>query len=303
MNKNRYRFLICAAVIICCILSAACAGGNDAEYDFRAYDFVIENDRGTYTAGQITLPETDGSCPLVFIAHGFRGTMNSGGAEELSQRLSQHGIAAVRIDFNSRLEPEADSAGADEYTLSDMTDDAVLAISYCADRYNIDTDRIGLYGRSMGGRAVMIMANESRGYDYKALALVAPAGNDSAMIYYMGGEDKWNEMKSEADRAGYTLKQGLKLTPQWFREFEEYNPADTGYKFGDKPVLLFYNTLDNVVLPDTSLECAAGYRNCSVVRVTADDGHGYEMSYKDSELKDMIMDRITEHFEGALCTN
>lgn len=290
-------------MIICCILSVSCIPRNDAGYDVRAYDFVIKNDRGTYTAGQITMPETGGSCPLVFIAHGFKGTMNSGGAAELSKRLSQHGIAAVRIDFNSRLEPEAGSAKTDEYTLSDMTDDAVMAISYCAGRYDIDTDRIGLYGRSMGGRAVMIMANESKGYDYKALALVAPAGNDSAMIYYMGGRDKWNEMKKKALQAGYTLRQGLKLTPEWFDEFEKYNPAKTGYKFGDRPVLLFYNTLDNVVLPDTSLECAAGYKNCSVVKVTTDDGHGYEMSYGKSELKDMIMDRITEHFEGALCTN
>ena len=99
---------------------------------------MLKNSRGTYTAGQITVPETDGSCPLVFIAHGFKGTMNSGGAGELSQRLSRCGIAAVRIDFNSRLAPDVDSARTDEYTLSDMTDDAVLAISYCIDKYNID---------------------------------------------------------------------------------------------------------------------------------------------------------------------
>lgn len=303
MKKNRYRFLICIAAVLCCVLTASCAKNGDAAYDYGTYDFMLKNSRGSYTAGQITVPETDESCPLVFIAHGFKGTMNSGGAQELSQRLSRIGIAAVRIDFNSRLTSDVNSAKADEYTLSDMTDDAELTISYCIDKYNIDADRIGLYGRSMGGRTVMIMANESRGYDYKALALVAPAGNDSAMIYYMGGEAKWNEMKSEADRTGYTVKQGLKLTPQWFREFEEYNPAETGYKFGDKPVLVFYNTLDNVVLPETSLECAEAYGNCETVKVTTEDGHGYEMSYKESELKDMIMDRIAEHFRGALCTN
>ncbi len=285
------------------MLSVSCTSEIDKEYDFKAYDFVIKNSRGTYTAGQITMPESVESCPLVFVAHGFKGTMNSGGAAELSQRLSQKGIAAVRIDFNSRLRMDADSSKADEYTLSDMTDDAVLAISYCIGKYNIDADRIGLYGRSMGGRAVMIMANESKGYDYKAMALVAPAGNDDAMIYYMGGKDKWNQMKALAAQKGHVFKQGLKLTPEWFDEFEKYNPAKTGYRFGDKPVLVFYNTLDNVVLPDTSLECAAGYENCSIVKVTTDDGHGYEMSYKESELKNMIMNRITEHFEGALCTN
>ena len=37
--------------------------------------------------------------------------------------------------------------------------------------------------------------------------------------------------------------------------------------------------------------------------VTTEDGHGYEMSDRESQLKDMIMDRIVEHFKGALCTN
>ena len=281
----------------------SCTQDSDRAYDCKAHDFVIKNSRGTYTAGQIIVPETGSSCPLVFIAHGFRGTMNSGGAAELSERLVQNGIAALRIDFNSRYEPAAASAKTDEYTLSDMTDDAVLAIDYVAGRYNIDIDRIGLYGRSMGGRAVMIMANESKGYNYKALALVAPAGNDSAMIYYMGGIDEWDSMKNRAEQSGYVVKQGLRLTPQWFREFEQYNPAKTGGAFGTKPVLVFYNTLDNVVLPETSLECAAAYENCETVKVTTEDGHGYEMSYESSELKDMIMDRIVKHFEGALCTN
>ena len=285
------------------IVLVSCAQGSGSLYDYSAYDLVIKNSRGTYTAGQITVPETDSSCPLVFIAHGFRGTMNSGGAAELSERLARNGIAALRIDFNSRYEPASASAKTNEYTLSYMTDDAVLAIDYAAGSYNIDTDRIGLYGRSMGGRAVMIMANESKGYDYKALALVAPAGNDSAMIYYMGGRDKWDSMKNQAAQLGYVVKQGLKLTPQWFSEFEQYNPAETGSAFGTKPVIVFYNTLDNVVLPQTSLECASAYKNCETVEVTTEDGHGYEMSFKSSDLKDMIMDRIVKHFKGALCTN
>jgi len=107
-------------------------------------------------------------------------------------------------------------------------------------------------------------------------------------------------MKVIAKEKGYCEKQGLKLSYSWFQEFEDYNPAKTGYKFGEKPVLVFYNTLDHVVLPETSLECAAGYRNAEVIEVTTEDGHGYEMGYESSPLKDEIMNKIVAFFVANL---
>ena len=155
--------------------------------------------------------------------------------------------------------------------------------------------------RSMGGRVAMTMANESSGgFDYQALALVAPAGTRNAMIDYMGGQSAWNAMKEAATADGYILHQGLKLTPQWFAEFEAYDPCQYGSKFGDKPVLVIRNTLDYVVTPKTSLECAKAYKNSQVITVKTDNYHGYEMSYPDSALKEELMCAITEHFAAAL---
>ena len=175
------------------------------------------------------------------------------------------------------------------------------AIEYMCKNYNIDTERIGLYARSMGGRVVMTMANESYGgFDYKALAMVAPAGNETAMIHYAGGRKKWDEMKAKARLEGYVEYQSLKLTEDWFKEFEEYNPCDYGSKFGDKPVLVICNTLDYVVTEDTSLECAHAYKNSRVITVTTENYHGYEMSYKESELKDYLMNEIVDFFKKEL---
>ena len=61
-----------------------------------------------------------------------------------------------------------------------------------------------------------------------ALALVAPAGTRNAMIDYMGGQAAWEQMKETAAADGYILHQGLKLTPQWFAEFEAYDPCQHG---------------------------------------------------------------------------
>lgn len=275
--------------------------GCQEKKEYEEHAFFLENDHGSYTFCELVMPVQEEPCPLVFMAHGFKGTRNSGGAEELSQRLAEKGIAAVRIDFNGRENPEKKSPKTGKYTLYNMTADGVMVIDYVLEHYPVDPDRIGIHGRSMGGRVAMMMGNESEGdIDFKALSLVAPAGNASAMIYYMGGQEQWEHMKVIAKENGFCEKQGLKLSYSWFEEFESYNPAKTGHKFGEKPVLVHYNTLDHVVLPETSLECAAGYQNAEVVEVTTEDGHGYEMGFETSALKDQIMDKIVTFFVANL---
>ena len=300
-KQHNLKLLIIALVIgLTCTLFASCRE-SPTSYIYESDSFFLENDRGSYIYGELVMPEIDEPCPLVFIAHGFKGTRNSGGAKELSERLAAVGIAAVRIDFNGYEEASVDAKRTNRYTLTDMQSDAAKTINYVIDNYSIDTDRLGVYGRSMGGRVAMMLANENVcNFDFKAMTLIAPAGDEEAMIYYMGGQDKWDEMKDIALRDGFCPKQSLELTYDWFTDFEEYNPSETGYKFGDRPVLLYYNTLDTVVRPVTSLACAAGYENIQTVEVTTEDGHGYEMGYKKSDLKEQIMDNIVEFFAEHL---
>ncbi len=301
MLKNRKQhnlklLIIGLVVALTCTLFASCGKGANS-YSHQTDTFFLENDRGTYIYGELVMPEIDEPCPLVFIAHGFKGTRNSGGAKELSERLATEGIAAVRIDFNGYEDDYLKAQRTNRYTLTDMQADAVKTIDYVIDNYNIDTERIGVYGRSMGGRVAMMLANENVGdFDFKAMTLIAPAGDEEAMIYYMGGQEKWDHMKNIAQDDGYCPKQSLELTYDWFTDFEDYDPSKTGYKFGDKPVLLYYNTLDTVVRPVTSLACAAAYENIQTFEVTTEDGHGYEMGYEKSELKDQIMTNIVEFF-------
>ncbi|MBR5517173.1 MAG: alpha/beta hydrolase [Firmicutes bacterium] len=300
-KQHNLKLLIIALVVgLTCTLFASCGKGANS-YMYETETFFLENDRDSYIYGELVMPVTDEECPLVFIAHGFKGTRNSGGAKELSQRLAEAGIAAVRIDFNGYTEESLKSSRTNRYTLSDMQSDAVITINYVIENYDIDIERLGVYGRSMGGRVAMMLANENVGeFDFKAMSLIAPAGDEEAMIYYMGGQEKWDDMKVTALEDGYCPKQGLELTYDWFTDFEEYDPSKTGYKFGDKPVMLYYNTLDTVVRPVTSLACAAAYENVETHEVTTEDGHGYEMGYKESELKDEIMTKIVGFFAENL---
>lgn len=308
MQKHKILFSACiAAVLLMTVLLSAC--GSDTS-SIGSRDFFLRNSDGTFTYGEIVFPEDrrQSSCPLVVMSHGIYGSMNSGGARLLSQMLAEHGIAAVRVDFNRCLTDDPSKALAkdksgrtNEYTLSDMLESNSLAIDFAVRNFNADPDRIGLYGRSFGGRVAMIMGNENYGgIDYKAMALIAPAGNEYALIHYMGGTKKWNAlMQAVRDHDVYD-RNGLRFTAKWFDDYYRMNPALTGDGFGDKPVMVYYNTRDKVVEPKTSLECAHAYSNVRIYKVTTDDGHGYEMSYKSSEIKDEIMNRVVGFFEENL---
>ena len=289
-------------------------GNTQGTYSTDSNTFFLKNSDGTYTYGEIVFPEnySEESLPLVVMSHGIYGSMNSGGAEELAQRLAASGIIAVRVDFNRFLSDHQGkvslsdkSLRTNQYTLSEMMESNKLAIDFAVDKYDADPDRIGLYGRSFGGRLSMAMGNESYGgIDYKSMFLIAPAGNEYALIHYMGGRKEWDSLmaKAQAAEANDTIceRKGLIFTPKWFEDYYRYNPALTGDKFGDKPVMLYYNTKDTVVEPETSLDCAHAYSNIEIFKVTSDNNHGYEMSFDHSELKEEIMNRAVTFFGETL---
>ncbi len=299
-----------AAALLCLLIagSALASCGEDTEKNEKTGEFAVARETlflktdGGYCMAEAVYPKDfDGSMPLVAMGHGFKGSLNSGGASELSEKLARAGIAAIRMDFNPRTRPEKDSEKTNRYDLASMEAAMLSGIEYMCENYAIDETRIGLYARSMGGRVVMKMANESAGgFAYKALAMVAPAGSDDAMVDYVGGPEKWDKLKETAHKNGFVEYQGLKLTEDWFKEFEEYSPCDFGYKFGAKPVLVITNTLDHVVTEETGRQCAAAYKNSRVITVTTENYHGYEMSYKDSDLKDYLMGEIVEFFKTEL---
>jgi dienelactone hydrolase len=78
----------------------------------------------------------------------------------------------------------------------------------------VDPDRIGVYGRSFGGRVAMIMGNESwGGIDYKAMALIAPAGNEYALIHYVGGQEEWDRINTILTKAIAAVYPEIEVIP------------------------------------------------------------------------------------------
>ena len=289
-----------AAVLLLLLIAAGC--GTDSSPRILQQEVWLDSGKGDWIRAEAAVPahrETD-KLPLVTIGHGFRGNMDSAGGNYLSEALAKAGFAVIRMDYAHYRKQDPDTL-VNQYTVDTMIEDQLTCIRYMIEHYDGDPDRIGLYGRSMGGRVAMVMANEgSGGYDYRALALVAPAGTAEALPYYMGGQEQWQKMKEEARTKGFITHQQVILTPEFFSSIEDNTPSQRGDSFSG-PVLVIYNTEDYVVLPETSKACAAAYEHAELVEVTSEKSpHGYEMGFRSSALKDRLIGKITAFFEEAL---
>ena len=111
--------------------------------------------------------------PAVMLLHGFTGQR----AEPhrlfviFSRMLAERGIASMRFDFRGSGESEGTF---DEMTPSREVEDVAAAYAFLKSRPELDGQRLGLLGLSMGGMVAALSVAQP-GLDFAALALWAPA--------------------------------------------------------------------------------------------------------------------------------
>lgn len=109
---------------------------------------------GVPLAGILTLPDDPvGQRPAVVLAHGYANYKGEfGGFDELADVLGRSGYVALQFDFRGCGESAAllgKMLCATEWPL-----DVMSAVSYLQARSEVDPQRIGLVGQSMGGGVV-----------------------------------------------------------------------------------------------------------------------------------------------------
>jgi len=163
-----------------------------------------------------------------------------------------------------------------------MLADIVASRDYAIVQAEIDSDRVGLFGWSMGGRLVLMLSN--RNEEFKVIATWAPAAAPGAgsMIGFLGGSEAFAEKKAQATRDGsvpFTTQWGQDqvLGAKFFTDMEDSNPLDQLRQF-EGSLFVLYGNLDDVVLPDVAEAAVSTARNAvEVVRYIvkgADHGLG-----------------------------
>lgn len=112
-----------------------------------------------------------GKIPAVVICPGFAG--NKSGKfrifVRLAQKLAENGVATLRFDYRGSGDSEGDFR---EITIQRQVSDALAAFQFLANLSEIDANRIGILGRSLGGVISVLAAKKAA--NIKSLVLWAP---------------------------------------------------------------------------------------------------------------------------------
>ncbi|KPI40700.1 putative 31.7 kDa protein in traX-finO intergenic region [Cyphellophora attinorum] len=134
--------------------------------------------------GVFQCPEGQGSFPIVVLGHGLNG-LKEWTLPDVAAALVEKGIAAFRFDY--RNYGDSEGTPRDEVSHHGRIQDWQNAITYVTTLPNVDEERIGVWGTSLGGRDVLAFS----WLDRRVKAVVAQA----PLI-------KWT-LQSAAAMAGY----------------------------------------------------------------------------------------------------
>lgn len=222
----------------------------------------------TYTSRGVEVPATivtpafasNERVPLVVMAHGHGGSRQEGGGyKQVAAAMAERGIATIRMDFPGC----GDSTESfTENNLANMLQDLQAAREFVATQVDIDPERTGLLGYSMGGRLVALLSEIDP--SYKAMVMWAPAVSDGAdreMQVTFGGAGEYAAKRQQAENEGsvvYTTVWGtdLELGMQWFTDLETSRPQGALGRFSG-PLLVIYGDADRAVSPDVSASAVA----------------------------------------------
>ena len=238
--------------------------------------------------------------PLVVMAHGHGGTRHeAGGFTRVAEGLAKRGIASIRMDFPGCGDSTESFVNNN---LNNMLKDISASRDFALNQVLIDSNRIGLFGFSMGGRLALLSSADN----YQVIATWAPAGLNGAatLINLLGGPAAYGALKTHAEKNGFApfttnWGQDQKLGTQWFTDMEASMPLNVLESF-EGPFLVLHGDSDTVVTANvTNAVVAAATSSQEVLHhVIAGAGHGLGLFTNNQQYSSEAVD-TTVQFLGA----
>ena len=249
-----------------------------AEADGLLSENITIVSRGVNVPATFVRPATAAAprSPVVVLAHGHGGTRDeAGGFRRLAEVLGRRGIASIRPDFPGCGESNEPFT---RNNLSNMLADTRAALDYARQVPDVDADRFGIVGYSMGARVAMLALADG----YTAAALWAPVGLDgpAAIFPLVGGRSSYLELREQARSDGAVpfatpWGQHQVLGRKWFDDLETYQPMAAVRSFTGA-LLVISGAEDVIIEPDIARAVAAAAADGKLARVeiVSEAGHG-----------------------------
>lgn len=210
----------------------------------------LENE-GQKIFGILHLPLTNQPCPAILMCHGLAGNRTGRTRQYvfLSEQLAKLGIGSLRIDFRG----SGDSEGSlSEMTLEGEVTDSLCGLDYLQSHPKIDKERLGLFGRSLGGLVSVLTAARYGGI--KSLATWAALYDAHQWVDFR--EKAMTQGVSDAERYAMTSFNGQTPSEEFFSQLFSANTAEALQSLHDIPMLNIHGIDDPVV----TIEHAYRYR-------------------------------------------
>lgn len=268
------------------------ADDNSKNLGFESDDIFIKNE-GRNIPATFVLPSGEGKFPLVVMHHGFAGSRQEGGGfERIAEALAKEGIASIRFDFSGCGDSKEPYT---EYNFTNNKSDSKACLNYALENENIDKDKIGILGYSMGGRISILLTQEEN--PYKAMALLAPAAFTRDTEVIKEAEENYKRAEKTGSIKIEWFGQELEVGEQYYKEFiDSCNTIDNMQN--RMPTLMMYGDKDTTVPSETTLNCGKKL-DAQIVKIENAD-HGFGFYSGEKEQGDQVVKTALEFFKEQL---
>lgn len=256
------------------------------------YPITFENE-GQHLIGVVHRPDADraerqSGRPGVVMFHGFGGQKVEAHRSfvKMAERLAANGIVTLRFDFRCSGDSEGNF---EEMTFGGEVSDALRALTYIVDEEQVDPERLGVIGLSMGGAVAACVTGRFK--RLRATALwSAVADMDlfravAAEVYReLGDVEVW-------DRGGNLVGRAFIDGLEGFSPYQEVAQADT-------PVLIVHGDNDQTVPVSHAHQFASSLAKAGVehkLHIIPGADHTYNKHEWETEVLDVTTDWLVKH--------
>jgi dipeptidyl aminopeptidase/acylaminoacyl peptidase len=209
---------------------------------YEERESVVLSNEGEKIFGILHLPKGEDKPPCVMVCHGLGGhkTGKYRVYVELAESLIKAKIAVFRFDFRG----SGDSEGTfSEMTLQGEVSDALLALDYLVHCPKVDSSRLGVFGRSLGGAVAIKAAAITQ--NIKSAALWAPLYNGEQWLH------KWQHLLSgrTSEQEGVEMRRinGQVAGMEFYSELFSTDMGEQLKTLMEVPLLLMHGEKDEVI--------------------------------------------------------